>query len=80
MIWCLVIKENVHFSEIPADTFMSEMIQSIAGICKKKNRFKKGKIHKRINEANVKNKTSLLSGMFEILYQIKKIEIIEYMS
>lgn len=38
------------------------------------------KIHKRINEANVKNKTSLLSGMFEILYQIKKIEIIEYMS
>lgn len=75
----MVIKENAHFSEILTDTFMSEMIQSICGTCKK-NRFKKGKIHKRINEANVKNKTSLLSGMFEILYQIKKIEIFEYMS
>ena len=29
---------------------------------------------------DVKNETCLLSGTFEILYQIKKIEIVEHMS
>ena len=43
VIWGLVINENANFSEILADTFMSEMIQSISGICKKKIGLKKGK-------------------------------------
>ena len=50
---------------------------------KKKIGLKEGKFtseHRKFTRAYVKNKTCLLSGTFEILYQIKKIEIIEHMS